>query len=87
MHANPSCPHPHHKHMWIGLMLFVTGALLYLQKFEVIPQETWAYVWPGLILLTGIKLMFEGSQKYEEKPVDASSTATPKKLAAKSKRR
>ena len=44
-------------HLWMGLVLFVIGAVILLERFNLIPVETWDYLWPSILLVSGLKLM------------------------------
>lgn len=46
--------------LWLGLVVFVIGASLLLQRFDVIPAETWDYLWPSILLVSGLKWMVGG---------------------------
>lgn len=81
--------------MWSGLILFVIGAVFLLQRFDLIPAETWFYLWPILLLVLGVKMMVSGGSK-SCCPSEASATAktapakkktAPKKKAAPKKKR
>lgn len=50
-------------HLWLGLVAFVIGAVILLQRFDIVPVETWDYLWPSILLVTGIKLMIIGEKK------------------------
>ena len=54
-----SCCSSHAKdnHMWGGLVAFIIGAVILLEKFDIIPSETWAYLWPSILIVVGLKLM------------------------------
>ena len=54
-----SCCSDHSKdnHMWGGLIAFIIGAVVLLQKFDIIPTETWGYLWPSILIVFGLKLM------------------------------
>ena len=41
----------------MGLVLFVIGAVVLLERFDLIPAETWDYLWPSILIVTGLKLM------------------------------
>lgn len=44
-------------HLWMGLVLFVIGAVILLERFDLIPAETWDYLWPSILVVSGLKLM------------------------------
>jgi hypothetical protein len=44
-------------HTFLGLIAFVIGAVILLQKFDIIPSETWSYVWPIILIVAGLKMM------------------------------
>lgn len=43
--------------LWLGLVAFVIGAVLLLEKFDLVPAETWDYLWPSILVVTGLKWM------------------------------
>lgn len=43
--------------LWLGLVAFVIGTVLLLERFDLVPTETWDYLWPSILVLTGLKLM------------------------------
>ncbi|MEK9160374.1 MAG: DUF5668 domain-containing protein [Patescibacteria group bacterium] len=43
--------------LWLGLVAFVIGAVLLLQRFDLVPAETWDYLWPSILVVTGLKWM------------------------------
>lgn len=46
--------------MHLGLIAFVIGAVILLQRFDVVPPETWSYLWPSILVVAGIKMMVSG---------------------------
>lgn len=54
-----SCCSSHAKdnHMWAGLIAFIIGAVVLLEKFDIIPTATWSYLWPSILVVAGLKLM------------------------------
>jgi hypothetical protein len=50
-------------HLWLGLVAFVVGAVLLLQQFDLVPAETWNYLWPAILIVTGLKWMMMSSSK------------------------
>ncbi|MFA4814518.1 MAG: DUF5668 domain-containing protein [Candidatus Gracilibacteria bacterium] len=76
-------------HLWLGLVAFVIGAVLLLQRFDLVPAETWNYLWPSILVVTGLKLMmFRGhgcccSDDSCEMPMPV---VMPKKSAKKKKK-
>lgn len=50
--------------MWTGLVLFVVGAVFLLQRFDLIPPETWMYLWPILLVVFGVKMMVSGGSSH-----------------------
>lgn len=55
--------HSHESRLWLGLVAFVIGAVILLQRFDVVPPETWNYLWPSILVVTGLKLMISGGDK------------------------
>lgn len=47
--------------LWFGLVAFVVGAVVLLQRFDVIPMETWDYLWPSILVVSGLKWMVASS--------------------------
>lgn len=43
--------------LWFGLVALVVGAVVLLQRFEIVPSETWQYLWPSILVVSGIKWM------------------------------
>ena len=43
--------------LWLGLVAFVIGAVFLLQRFDLVPAETWDYLWPSILVVTGLKWM------------------------------
>lgn len=43
--------------LWFGLVAFVVGAVVLLQRFDVVPVETWDYLWPSILVVSGLKWM------------------------------
>ncbi len=43
--------------LWLGLVAFVIGAVLLLQRFDLVPAETWDYLWPSILVVTGLRWM------------------------------
>ncbi len=46
--------------LWWGLVAFVVGAVVLLQRFDVVPAETWNYLWPSILIVSGLKWMLSG---------------------------
>jgi hypothetical protein len=69
--------------LWLGLVAFVIGAVILLQLFEIIPENTWDYLWPSILIVTGLKLMITDGETAPE----PKKAAAPKKAPAKKKRR
>lgn len=59
-----SCCSNHTKdnHMWGGLIAFIIGAVVLLEKFDIIPSATWGYLWPSILIVVGLKLMLGSSE-------------------------
>ncbi len=59
-----SCCSNHTKdnHMWGGLIAFIVGAVILLERFDIIPAETWAYLWPSILIVVGLKLMLGSNE-------------------------
>lgn len=52
-------PHKNNLHLWLGLIAFVSGAVILLEKFELVPSDTWNYVWPVILVVFGVRLMVD----------------------------
>lgn len=55
--------HSHDSRLWLGLVAFVIGAVILLQRFDIVPSETWDYLWPSILVVSGLKLMIAGGHK------------------------
>lgn len=47
--------------LWWGLVAFVVGAVVLLERFGIVPTETWSYLWPSILIVSGLKWMLSGS--------------------------
>lgn len=45
--------------MGLGITLFVIGAVLLLQELHVLPENTWLYFWPIVLVAWGLALMMD----------------------------
>lgn len=43
--------------LWFGLVAFVIGTVVLLERFDLVPAETWDYLWPSILVVSGLKLM------------------------------
>jgi hypothetical protein len=43
--------------LWLGLIMFVIGAVVLLQKFDIVPDTTWGWLWPAILVVLGLKFM------------------------------
>ncbi len=59
-----SCCSSHSKdnHMWAGLIAFIIGAVVLLEKFDIIPAATWTYLWPSILVVAGLKMMLSSCE-------------------------
>lgn len=58
--------------MWLGLIFFVVGAVILLQKFDIVPSTTWGWLWPAILIVVGLKGMLSyGSCKTGESCCDS----------------
>ena len=48
--------------LWLGLVAFIVGAVFLLELFDVVPEETWSYLWPSILVVTGLKMMIGGGK-------------------------
>lgn len=55
-----SCCSKKDDRLWWGLVAFVVGAVVLLQRFDVVPAETWNYLWPSILIVSGLKWMLAG---------------------------
>ncbi len=46
--------------LWWGLVALVVGAVVLLQRFGVVPPQTWDYLWPSFLVVQGIKFIISG---------------------------
>ncbi|OQB05705.1 MAG: hypothetical protein BWY19_00838 [bacterium ADurb.Bin212] len=44
--------------MWFGLGLVLVGILLLLNNLGIIKGDTWDYIWPAVIILVGLSMLF-----------------------------
>lgn len=49
--------------LWMGLVAFVIGAVILLQRFDLVPSETWDYLWPSILVISGLKIMIMTGMK------------------------
>src|SRR3989344_5424156 len=56
-HANMHSSKSVDWHLWFGLVIFVIGAVILLQRFDLIPETTWGYLWPIILIVSGLKFM------------------------------
>lgn len=49
--------------MWKGLTMLIIGVVFLLQKWEILPEETWGWVWPVLLVLWGLGFLYSAGQK------------------------
>lgn len=54
--------HSKDNHMWLGLIAFIIGAVVLLEKFDIIPVATWGYLWPSILVVAGLKLMLNSCE-------------------------
>ena len=47
--------------VWLGCIALVSAAVIILEMVEVIPHGTWGYVWPVMLGLLGLKMVFSGT--------------------------
>jgi cadmium resistance protein CadD (predicted permease) len=79
--------------LWLGVIAFVIGAVFLLMMFDAIPEETWDYLWPFILVVLGLKLMMMGSStctcKITPEPTSTKKTrrkpTTRKRRVAKKK--
>lgn len=56
-----SCDTNQCHHLWLGLVAFVIGAVILLQKFDIVPETTWGWLWPSILVVMGLKFMLWGN--------------------------
>lgn len=56
--------------MGLGITLFVVGSVLLLQELQILPENTWLYFWPIVLLVWGLALMMD----WEEAPAPVAKT-------------
>ncbi|MEK7146042.1 MAG: DUF5668 domain-containing protein [Patescibacteria group bacterium] len=59
-------PHSKEHRLWLGLVAFIIGAVVLLQKFELIPITTWDYLWPTLLIVVGLKLLIGSRENCDD---------------------
>lgn len=47
--------------MWFGLGLVFVGILLLLNNLGIITGDSWDYIWPAIIVLIGLNIIFRRS--------------------------
>ncbi len=70
------------RNLFWGLAVTGVGAVLLMQELEVISGGVWGYIWPGLLILAGLGMIFRnrkpasggGSQNVSSGKLDHSST-------------
>jgi hypothetical protein len=75
--------------LWGGLVAFVLGAVVLLEMFDVIPETTWDYLWPSVLVVLGLKLMMMGGKSGDcghGMKEDCCAMEAPKKAAPKKKK-
>jgi len=45
--------------MFFGLVLVIVGGILLLESMGVITGDAWRYIWPILIILLGLSILFK----------------------------
>lgn len=45
--------------MFFGLVLVIVGGILLLESMGVITGDAWKYIWPALIILLGLSILFK----------------------------
>lgn len=70
--------------MWTGLVAFIFGAVVLLQKFDVIPDTTWGYLWPSVLVVVGLKLMVGSCESCES--CGSCDIQTPKNISKKKRK-
>lgn len=45
--------------MFFGLVLVIIGGILLLESLGVITGDAWKYIWPALIILLGLSILFK----------------------------
>ena len=73
-------------HLWLGLIFFIVGAVWLLESFGLIPNATWQYLWPLILIVTGLKLMFKGEEEHQVSHETSSKAANTAKKKSKKKK-
>ncbi|MFA6024616.1 MAG: hypothetical protein WC777_05455 [Candidatus Gracilibacteria bacterium] len=55
--------HSRDSQVWLGLVAFVVGAVLLLQRFDLVPPETWDYLLPSILVVSGLKWMIRSNRE------------------------
>lgn len=89
-----SCCSGHSKDcgLWAGLVAFILGAVVLLQRFGIVPEETLSYLWPSLLVVIGLKLMIGSCESCNSSDCCESGSCempmpTEKKTSTKKKRK
>ncbi len=51
--------------MWIGLFLVGLGILILLSNMDILRGDVWNYIWPLVLVLFGISLIFKRPRKHK----------------------
>jgi hypothetical protein len=46
------------KNIFLGSIVTAIGVILLLEKMGVIPGTVWGYIWPILIIVVGLSILF-----------------------------
>ncbi len=59
-------------HYFIGVAFFVTGGVLLLRNFDLIPyfRISWSLIWPVLLIFFGFKLFFDNQNRHSSEDED-----------------
>jgi hypothetical protein len=52
--------------MFFGLLLVILGALFLLRNFGILNASIWGILWPLVIILLGLSMMFKKNKKLWE---------------------
>lgn len=53
------------KHIFLGSLIILIGLIMLLQTLGIISGSIWKYLWPVVIILVGIAIIFTKRNKAE----------------------
>ncbi|MDD5290171.1 MAG: DUF5668 domain-containing protein [Patescibacteria group bacterium] len=52
--------------MFFGLLLVILGVLFLLRNFGILTASVWGILWPAVIVILGLSMMFKKNKKFWE---------------------